>query len=113
MLFYTIAEVGNYFENRIYPIVLLLMKKMGNLDAMLMGSFELCFIVTKVCNLYANLGGYFKLSFIMTDVGNIYTNLGLILNYLVIAEVGNLYAKLGLLYFFYNGIGVTFLYKLQ
>jgi hypothetical protein len=31
------------------------MEKTGNLDAMLMGLFELCFTMTKVCNLYANL----------------------------------------------------------
>ena len=35
------------------------MVKMGSLDAMLRGYFELCFIMTKVCNLDANLGGYF------------------------------------------------------
>jgi hypothetical protein len=47
------------------------MRKLGNLDAMLRGYFELYFIIVKGWYFSANLGGYFELIFVMADADSL------------------------------------------
>jgi hypothetical protein len=49
------------------------MTKLGNLDTMLGGYFELCFIMIKIGSFDANFWDYFELFFILAYMNNLYT----------------------------------------